>query len=288
MVNKTDIEHIPIAEIRVVNPRTRNKGRFQEIIASIAAVGLKKPIMVSRRELESDGTRYDLVFGQGRMEACRALGATTIPAVMSDAPREEQLVMSLVENFARRPPSNRDLLREVRSLRERKYNADEIARKVGLDRTYINGIIHLLEHSEERLAQAVEAGRLPISVAVKIATGDDHEVQRALAEAYEKGDLRGAKLRSARRIISQRVAMQRKAGKIAQTRRKLTGEALVREYKDRMREQRHLVKKANLTKERLLLLVSAIRRLMQDEHFVTLLRAESLVDLPEQLADRLS
>jgi ParB family chromosome partitioning protein len=195
--------------------------------------------------------------------------------------------MSLVENFARRPPSNRDLLREVRSLRERKYKADEIARKIGLDRTYIHGIIHLLEHGEEGLAQAVEAGRLPISVAVKIATGNDHEVQQALAEAYEKGDLRGDKLRSARRVISLRIAKLRKAGKIAQTRRKLTGEGLVREYKDRMREQRQLVKKANLTKERLLLLMSAIRRLLQDEHFATLLRAESLVGMPEQLAARL-
>jgi ParB family transcriptional regulator, chromosome partitioning protein len=287
-LNKTEIENIPISEIRVVNPRTRNKRRFQEIVASIDAVGLKKPITVSRRELEADGTRYDLVCGQGRMEACRALGETTIPAVVTDAPREEQLVMSLVENFARRPPSNRDLLREVRSLRERKYKAEEMARKLGLDRTYIHGIIHLLEHGEEGLAQAVEAGRLPISVAVKIATGNDHEIQQALAEAYEKGDLRGDKLRRARRVISLRIAKLRKAGKIAQTRRKLTGEALVREYKDRMREQRQLVKKANLTKERLLLLISAIRRLMQDEHFTTLLRAENLVDMPEQLSVRLN
>ena len=287
-MNKTDIEQIPISEIRVVNPRTRNKGRFQEIVASIGAVGLKRPITVSRRELESDGTRYDLVCGQGRMEACQALGATTVPAVVSDASREEQLVMSLVENFARRPPSNHGLLREVRNLRERNYKCEEIARKLGFDRTYINGIIHLLEKGEEGLALAVEAGRLPLSVAVKIAIGNDHEVQQALAEAYEKGDLRGDRLRSARRVISQRLAKLRKAGKIAQTRRKLTGEALVREYKDRMREQRQLVKKANLTKERLLLLTSAIRRLMEDEHFTTLLRAESLVDLPEQLAVRLA
>jgi len=287
-MNRTDIEQIPISEIRVVNPRTRNKGRFQEIVASIGAVGLKRPITVSRRELEPDGTRYDLVCGQGRMEACQALGATTVPAVVSDASREEQLVMSLVENLARRPPSNRGLLREVRNLRERKYQSEEIARKLGLDRTYINGVIHLLEKGEESLAMAVEAGRLPISVAVKIATGSDHEVQQALAEAYEKGDLRGDKLRRARRVISQRLAKLRKAGKIAQTRRKLTGEVLVREYKDRMREQRQLVKKANLTKERLLLLTSAIRRLMEDEHFTTLLRAENLVDMPEQLAVRLA
>ena len=287
-MNKTEIENIPISEIRVVNPRTRSKGRFQEIVASISAVGLKRPITVSRRELESDGTRYDLVCGQGRMEACRALGEATVPAMVTDASREEQLVMSLVENFARRPPSNRDLLREVRSLRERKYKAEEIARKLGLDRTYINGIIHLLEKGEEGLAQAVEAGRLPISVAIKIATGNDHEVQQALAEAYENGGLRGGKLRMARRVISLRIAKLKRAGKLAQTRRKLTGDALVREYKDRMREQGQLIQKANLTKERLLLLTSALRRLMQDEHFLTLLRAENLVDMPEQLATRLS
>ena len=225
-------------------------------------------------------------------ELCVALRpattGATIPAVVTDAPREEQMVMSLVENFARRGPSNRDLLREVRSLRERKYKVEEIAQKLGLDRAYINGIIHLLEKGEEGLAQAVEAGRLPISVAVQIATGNDHEVQQALAEAYEKGDLRGDKLKSARRVISQRIAKLQSAGKLAQTRRKLTGDALVREYKDRMREQRHLVQKANLTKERLLLLTSAIRRLMQDEHFTTLLRAENLVDMPEQLAARLT
>ena len=281
------IERIPIAEIRVVNPRTRNKVKFQEIVNSIAEVGLKKPITVSLRETAEDGTRYDLVCGQGRMEACRVLGETTIPAVISDASREEQLLMSLVENIARRPPSNRELIKEIRNLRERNYGAAELARKLGLDRSYVHGIIHLLEHSEEALARAVEAGRLPISVAVRIATGNDRDIQQAFSEAYEKGDLRGTRLIAAKRIVARRIAQQQKAGRIAQTRRKMTGEALVREYKDKIREQRQLIKKANFTKERLLLLISALRRLMSDDHFVTLLRAENLVDMPAELALRL-
>lgn len=287
-MSKDEIENVPISEIRVINPRTRNKTRFQEIIASIDAVGLKKPITVSRRDLEPDGTRYDLICGQGRMEACRALGETMIPAVISDASREEQLLMSLVENIARHPPSNLDLLREVRSLRERSYKSDEIARKLGLDRTYIYGIIHLVDHGEIALIQAVEGGRLPISVAVGIATGNDHEVQRALSEAYQKGDLRGVRLKNAKRIIAQRIEKQRRSGKVMQAKRKITGDTLVREYKDRIREQRQLVKKANLTRERLLLLITAMRRLLTDEHFVTVLRAEGLFDMPEQLANRIA
>jgi len=286
-VTEKEIERIPIGEIRVANPRSRNKLKFQLIVASIRAVGLKKPILVSRRDLDGDGTRYDLVCGQGRMEACLALGETAIPAVVIDASREEQFLMSLVENIARRPPSNRALLAELRSLRQRNYKTDEIAKKLGLDRTYIHGIVRLVEHGEELLIRAVEAGRMPISVAVEIASGNDREVQRALSEAYEKGDLRGSKLTAAKRIVAQRIEKQRQVGKDHQSRRKLTSDRLVREYQQRTREQRNLVRKANATKERLLWLASALRSLFADEHFTTLLRAESLSDIPQQLAMRL-
>jgi len=287
-VTEKEIERIPIGEIRVANPRSRNKLKFQLVVASIRAVGLKKPILVSRRDLDADGTRFDLVCGQGRMEACLALGETTIPAVVIDASREEQFLMSLVENIARRPPSTRALLAELRSLRQRNYKTDEIAKKLGLDRTYIHGIVRLVEHGEELLIRAVEAGRMPISVAVEIASGNDHEVQRALSEAYEKGDLRGSKLTAAKRIIAQRIEKQKQVGKDHQSRRKLTSDRLVREYQQRTREQRNLVRKANATKDRLLLLTSALRSLFADEHFITLLRAENLSDIPQQLAMRIN
>ena len=287
-MNQTQIERIPIVEIRVASPRSRNKIRFEQVVSSIGTLGLKKPITVSRRDIDSDGTRYDLVCGQGRMEALLALGETTIPAVVIDAPREERFLMSLIENIARRAPSNLDVIREIKSLRERHYKPEEIARKLGHSRTYIQGIIRLIERGEDMLIEAVESGRLTISVAVNIASGNDQEVQLALSEAYEKGDLRGSKLTTARRIIAQRIAKQKKDGKTEQSRRKLTGEALVREYERRTREQRNLVRKATFTRERLLLLVSALRPLLADEHFVTLLRAENAADMPEQLAARLN
>jgi ParB family chromosome partitioning protein len=75
--------------------------------------------------------------------------------------------------------------------------------------------------------------------------------------------------------------------KATQARRTLTSDALVREYHHQIHEQQALVKKANSTKDRLLLLTSAMRSLLADEHFTTLLRAEELADMPEQLAARL-
>ena len=282
------IERIPIAQIHIANPRPRSRGRWQMIVANIREVGLKKPITVVRRsEPDADGEQFDLVCGQGRIEAFLALGETTIPAIIAEAPREDQFLMSLVENIARRPPSNRDILREVRSLRERGYNIADIARKIGMERMYISGIVHLVEHQEVALIEAVEAGRLPISVAVQIANGKDAEVSEALSQAYETGQLRGTKLAAARRLIAKRVEKRQKDGKAEEVRRKVTGNMLVQVYKQRVREQKALIAKAELTKERLLLITSVMRQLLGDENFITLLRAEGIVDMPKQLKARL-
>ncbi len=138
-----NIETIPISEIRVINPRSRGKSKFEDVVGSIRTLGLKKPITVSRRAPAPDGTRYDLVCGQGRMEACLALGDTTIPAIITEICREEQYVMSLVENLARRAPSNYELFKEVRRLRIRNYGEQEIASKLGFTQEYIAGIVRL-------------------------------------------------------------------------------------------------------------------------------------------------
>jgi ParB family chromosome partitioning protein len=282
------IERIPIAEINIANPRPRSRGRWLMIVANIREVGLKKPITVVRRsELGADGKQFDLVCGQGRIEAFLALGETSIPAIIAEASREDQFLMSLIENIARRPPSNRDILREVRSLRERSYSVAEIAKKIGMERMYISGIVHLIEHKEVALIEAVEAGRLPISVAVQIANGKDREVSEALSEAYESGQLRGNKLAAARRLIAKRIEKRQKEGKEEGARRKVTGNMLVQVYKQRVREQKALIAKAELTKERLVLIASVMRQLLTDENFLTLLRAESIADMPKQLMGRL-
>lgn len=282
------VELIPIVQIHIANPRPRSRLRWQMIVANIREVGLKKPITVVRRKVpDPEGKQFDLVCGQGRIEAFVALGETTVPAIITDATREDQFLMSLVENIARRPPSNRDIIREVRSLREREYSVADIAKKLGMERIYIAGIVNLVEHKEVALIEAVEAGRLPISVAAEIATGKDAEISQALSEAYASGQLRGRKLAAARRLIAKRIEKRQKAGKAEEVKRKITGNMLVQVYKQRVREQKALIVKAELTKERLLLLTSVMRQLLNDENFITLLRAEAINDMPRQLRARL-
>src|SRR5215813_1932673 len=129
------VEMIPIDRVMVVNPRVRNKRIFREIIENIAEIGLKKPITVTRRD-GPDGERYDLVCGQGRLEAYQALGQREIPALVVDATSEDCMVMSLVENLARRQHRALDLLHDIAGLKQRGYSEPDIARKIDVSVDY--------------------------------------------------------------------------------------------------------------------------------------------------------
>lgn len=112
------LENIPIEKINILNPRERNRKIANEIKKNIEDVGLKRPITVSRRLDFTDGKEYDLVCGQGHLEAYIANNQTEIPAIIIDADEEETLIMSLVENIARRNYSPTELLQGIKQLKD--------------------------------------------------------------------------------------------------------------------------------------------------------------------------
>src|SRR2546425_5647729 len=112
-----EVQMIPIERIRILNPRQRDRKKFEVIVQSIRNLGLKKPIQVSlRSESEAEGPGYDLICGQGRIEAFIALGHKEIPAIVVEITKEDRLLRSLVENIARRYPAPMDLIREIERL----------------------------------------------------------------------------------------------------------------------------------------------------------------------------
>ena len=285
----SDVQMIPIDQINVLNPRIRNKIVFESIVSNISNVGLKRPVTVARRSQPVNGKPYDLVCGQGRLEAFLALGQKEIPAMVIEASREECFLMSLVENIARRRHSPLELLREIGNLRTRGYSVTEIAKKIDLSRNYVSGIVHLLDHGEERLLAAVDKGRIPLSVAIEVSNADEAGVQRALCEAYEDQTLRGKKLFLVRRIIDQRKTSGKRLEGNAKSKsdRPASPDSLVRIYRQEVDRQQLLVKRAQLTESQLLLIASALKQLFNDENFVNLLRAESLDTLPAYLQERI-
>jgi ParB family chromosome partitioning protein len=285
------IVHIQLEHIRVLNPRVRNRRTFEEMVENISRVGLKRPITVSRRA-DADPVEYDLVCGQGRLEAFIKLGQETIPAIIINADERECLVMSLVENCARRQHKAIDIMREIGALRKRGYSNRQIGDKIGFSSEYVKMIAGLLDRGEERLVSAVEMGVLPIGLAVDISKAADENAQRALVEAYTEKKLRGKKLATVLRLLQQRQRRGRHLRRNLTERkegykRPLTSDALVRVYREETDRQKLMIKKAELTQGRLLFFVEAFRLLRNDENFLTLLRAEGLEMMPTYLEESL-
>jgi ParB family transcriptional regulator, chromosome partitioning protein len=290
--NGQPIQMIPIDRITIVNRRGRGRIKFRQIMANIAKIGLKRPITLARRKSQDGQPRYDLVCGQGRLETYIAHGQSEVPAIVIEASESDVLLMSLVENLARRRQFGLELLREIGAMKERGHSPAEIAELTDLDVGYVRGVIRLLNKADEGLLRAVDSGQIPVSVAITIASSDDEAVQRALAEAYENNSLRGKALLKARRLIETR----RREGRVGKTSGVKTGhngnglsaDQLMKTYQRESTRQRLVVGKAKLCETRLLFIVSAFRSLRKDEDFINLLRAEKLDSMPQFLADQVN
>jgi ParB family chromosome partitioning protein len=283
------LQMIPIDRIEVLNPRARNKRQHREIVDNIDAVGLKRPVTV--RAHPGDPDRYDLVCGEGRLDAFRLLGQNKIPAVVIEAEDADCMVMSLVENIARRQHRPIDLMAEIGSLHRRGYTDLVIAGKIGCTQSWVNMIVTLLERGEERLVAAVETGLIPISLAVDIARAKNDDVQALLMDAYEAGQIKGKKLGKIRRLLDHRLAQRKSVpdsgfGRRAGS-RKLTQADLMKLYQREADKQRILVRKSDVTQARLIFIVEALRDLLSGGEFPGLLRDEGLTEMPRALADRL-
>lgn len=103
MTNKnTKIHSIEINKIHILNPRVRNQKVFMDMVENIKKVGLKRPITVMPSKSKVMNKSYDLVCGQGRIEALQLCGQTHIPAIIINDSENIALLKGLVENLARR------------------------------------------------------------------------------------------------------------------------------------------------------------------------------------------
>jgi ParB family chromosome partitioning protein len=283
---------IAVNDIDVLNPRERNQRIFDTIIANIQDIGLKKPVTVTPRQNADGQLRYLLICGEGRLKAFRQLGETHIPALVVEVDDEDAFIMSLTENIARRQNNGFQSLAGVDELRKQGYSCEVIIAKTGLAQSYVSDILTLLNSGEERLLDGVAKGRLPIKAAITIARAgtDSTAVRAALQDAYESGLLRGNQLKQARRVIERRELCGRTLGSggVRNPRKTtVTANSLVKSYQQEVTRQKQMVRKAEFAQQRLLFITGALRELLADDHFMTLLRAEGLDTLPRYLAERL-
>ena len=198
------------------------------------------------------------------------------------------MIMSLAENLARRVRSSPELMASIARLKSRGYSYAQIAKKTDLKVTYVKGVLRLLNKGEERLLRAVEMQQIPVSVAVTIASSDDADIQRALADAYSKNTLRGKDLLRARRLIEQRRASGKrlKSGS-RRPRGEINADILLREYARETARQRLLIKQSRVCETKLLFVIASLQRLLGEEEFVSILQEQALDELPQHVAEQI-
>ncbi len=279
---------IPVDRVQIVNPRVRDKKKFERIVESIAKLGLKKPITVTVKKAGDDGKEtFDLVCGQGRLEAFIALGQREIPALVRGLSKNDSLLASLIENIARRRVSSLDQIKMIQWMKGQGHGYADIARKTGLAEEYIKHILGMLKNGEERLLEAVLHGKIPVTIAIVISGASDEESQRLLMEAYERKDMNQKTLLAFKRVVDQRRHFGRNYGPRAQRlSRRTSAESMVMAYRRETQRQKLMVKKAKICEGRLLSVSAIFKSLVKDEDYINLLRAEKLETMPKFLAER--
>jgi ParB family chromosome partitioning protein len=273
------IKSIPIAAITMPNPRDRQEAPFKELVASVAALGLKRPITVSGHK---GSETYELVCGQGRIEAFAALKAKEIPAVLVEATAEDCILMSLVENIARRRHSPVELVGDIGRL-ARHSDPQEVAAKLGVSEAYVNTVCYLLRHGEDRLIKALERKTVLPTLALEIARARTPQLQAALLELHTRDGHTTHEVAKIRKLFGE---SRRRANRV--TEQEVTPAGLVRAYRRETDRQKLVARKAALANMRLLFIESALRTLLNERMFITLLREEGLDRVPLPLLRRLS
>ena len=149
VAHQTGLLQLDLGKI-IPNPHQPRKefaaDKLDELSASITARGLIQPVIV--RPL-GDG-RYELIAGERRWRAAGQAGLSKIPAVVRNAESAEALELALIENIQRQDLNPVETAQAYRHLAETfDLSHEEIAVKVGKDRSSVTNLLRLLNLPEE-------------------------------------------------------------------------------------------------------------------------------------------
>ena len=131
---------------------------LNELAQSIRAQGVLQPIVVRKHpELPN---QYELVAGERRWRALKQIDVVQVPVVLRNVSDSEILEVSLLENIQR---ENLTVIEEAQSyhdlLQIHGYTQEELAKKLGRDRSTIANMLRLLQ-LPSALKNDLEIGRI--------------------------------------------------------------------------------------------------------------------------------
>jgi ParB family chromosome partitioning protein len=178
---------IPISQIQKnpYQPRMiEEDDKLIELSNSIKINGVIQPILV--RKLSGG---YQLIAGERRLQASKMAGKTTIPCIVINIPEDKLLEYAIIENVQREdlnPIEEALAYNKLQTLFN--LTQDEIAEKVGKNRSTITNSLRLLKLSQE-IQDDIIAGRLSAGHARAILSLETPFLQKKLRDAIIKRNL---------------------------------------------------------------------------------------------------
>lgn len=184
-----DKEELLDIEIDLIRPSeqqprtTFDEAKLQELAQSIRASGIIQPLLVRRR-----GGLFELVAGERRWRAAQLAGLTRVPAIVREIADENLLELALIENIQRQELNAVEEAHAYRKLIESMgLTQDEVARRVGRDRTFITNYLRILKLPTE-IQTLLEQEKLSFGHARALLGVADPHLQRRMAQRIFKNN----------------------------------------------------------------------------------------------------
>ena len=134
-----------------------DEDKLQQLADSIREKGVIQPLLVTKGK----GNRYTLVAGERRLRAASLAGLDEVPVVlMEETGANESLELALIENIQRHDLNPiEEAAAYARLMDEFQLTQEEVARKVGRQRSTVTNVLRLLA-LPSALQEDVARGRL--------------------------------------------------------------------------------------------------------------------------------
>ncbi|BDV41238.1 chromosome partitioning protein ParB [Geotalea uraniireducens] len=177
----------PIEEIHPNKNQPRKTfapDKLDELAASIREKGIIQPLVVRRK-----GDHYELIAGERRWRAAQKAGLHEVPVVIQDVSENTALEMALIENIQREDLNAVEEAEAYQALLENfSLTQEELARRVGKDRSTVANSLRLLKLTpelkkdivEERLAMGHARALLALESAEHLQQARDEIIKKAL------------------------------------------------------------------------------------------------------------
>jgi ParB family chromosome partitioning protein len=185
-----------------LQPRLKfDSSSIEELARSIKETGIIQPLLVA-----PEGDKYRIIVGERRWRAAQKAGLKRIPVLIRSIPREQQLEISLIENLHREDLNPLEIAHVFqRMIKEMNFTQEEIADRVGKDRTSVTNYLRLLQ-LPDAVQDYLSEGKISMGHARALVSLENPEAQVSLAEEIIRKNLT---VRDVERKISGRRAESR-------------------------------------------------------------------------------